>query len=116
MKAQVGTCAWGIPSRKSGIGAREIQRRQVAVESQFWGSPKALEGQRQRAGTEEAREGAEVHSHSWGAWLCAQHLVYVINPHYNPSKSVPHHPHFTDKEAKAWRTARIVKSISQNIS
>lgn len=79
------------------------------MESQFWGSPKALEGQRQSSGTEGAREGAEVHSHSWEAWLCALHLVYVINHHYNPSKSVPHHPHFTDKEAEAWRTARIVK-------
>ena len=50
-----------MPSRKSAVGAREIQTRQGAVESQFWGSPKALEGLRQTAGTEGFGEGAEVH-------------------------------------------------------
>lgn len=90
MKAQVGTCAWGIPSKKCGMETSEILEGggKLLWRVSFGGPSKALEGQRQTAEREGVREGLEVHCHPLGAWLCAQHLVYIINPHYNPLKSV----------------------------
>lgn len=82
--------------------------------SRFGGSPKDLEGQTQkRAGTEGAREGADIHSHSWGAFCPVLGMLLILT---RILLSQSCHPHFIGKDAKAWRIARIVKSISQSIS
>lgn len=81
------------------------------MESQFWGSPKALEGERQRGGQ---GRGCSYLT-PVGSLVCAQHLRDITDPHCT-LLSWCCHLHFTHKEVEAYRIARIVKSISESMS